>query len=160
KTYNLMTPAELAEKAPGLDWKAFLDASGFAGVPQVLVSQPSAVAATALAAREVPLQDWKDYLAYRSIRAFAPFGPRAVVLEHFDFEARTLAGTPQMPEPWKTAAAQTDQAIGQAVGSLYIKQYFPPEARAKAEQMTAGIKAAMGRRIEALTWMAPETKAR
>jgi len=160
KTYNLMTRAELIEKAPGLDWTAFLDAAGFANAPEVLVSQPSAIAVAALAARDVPLQDWKDYLAYRSIRAFAPFGPRAFVAEHFDFESRTLAGVPQMPETWKTAAAQTDQAIGQAVGTLYLRQYFPPEARAKAEQMTGEIKTAMGRRIEALTWMAPETKAR
>jgi putative endopeptidase len=160
KAYNLMTLAELTTKAPGLDWTAFLEAAGFASAPQVLVSQPSAIAVASLAASEVPLQDWKDYLAYRSIRAFAPFGPKAFVAEHFDFESRTLAGTPQMPEPWKTASAQTDQAIGQAVGTLYLEQYFPSEARAKAEQMTREIKAAMGRRIERLTWMAPETKAR
>jgi len=160
KTYNLMTRADLDAKAPGIDWSAFLGAAGFADVSQVLVSQPSAIAAASLATRDVPLQDWKDYLAYRSIRAFAPFGPHAFVLEHFDFESRTLAGTPQMPEPWKTAAAQTDQAIGQAVGAIYLAQYFPPEARAKVEQMTGEIKAAMGHRIEALTWMAPETKAR
>ncbi|HMD33409.1 MAG TPA: M13 family metallopeptidase N-terminal domain-containing protein, partial [Vicinamibacterales bacterium] len=159
KTYNPMTRADLEAKAPGLDWTAFLDAAGFAAVPQVLVAQPSAIAAASLATREVPLQDWKDYLAYRAIRAFAPFGPRAFVFEHFDFESRTLAGTPQMPEPWKTAAAQTDQAIGQAVGALYLAQYFPPAARSKVEQMTGEIKTAMGRRIEALAWMAPETKA-
>jgi len=160
KTYNLMTRADLEANAPGLDWTAFLDASGFSSLSQVLVSQPPAIAVAALAAREVPLQDWKDYLAYRSIRAFAPFGPRLFVAEHFDFESRTLAGTPQMPDAWKIASSQTDQAIGQAVGALYLAQYFPPDARAKAEQMTGEIKAAMGRRIEALTWMAPETKAR
>src|SRR4029077_3587207 len=123
KTYNPMTRADLEAKAPGLDWTAFLDAAGFAGVPQVLVAQPPAIAAAALATREVPLQDWKDYLSYRSIRAFAPFGPHAFVLEHFDFESRTLNGTPQMPEPWKTAAAQTDMAIGQAVGAIYLARY-------------------------------------
>jgi putative endopeptidase len=159
KTYNLMTRADLEAKAPGLDWAAFLDAAGFANVAQVVVSQPSAVAAASALSHEVPLEAWKDYLAYRSIRAFAPYGPRAFVLEHFDFESRTLAGTPQMPEPWKTAAAQTDQAIGQAVGAIYLKEYFPPSARAKVEQMTGEIKTAMGHRIEALAWMAPETKA-
>jgi putative endopeptidase len=159
KTYNLMTRADLEARAPGLDWAAFLDAAGFANVAQVVVSQPSAVAAASALSHEVPLEAWKDYLAYRSIRAFAPYGPRAFVLEHFDFESRTLAGTPQMPEPWKTAAAQTDQAIGQAVGAIYLKEYFPPSARAKVEQMTGEIKTAMGHRIEALAWMAPETKA-
>ena len=160
KTYNLFTRAELAAKAPGLDWAAFLEAAGFAGAQQVLVSQPSAITIASLATREVPLQDWKDYLAFRSIRAFAPFGPKALVAENFDFQSRTLAGTPEMPAPWKTASALTDQAIGHAVGAIYLKEYFPAEARAKVEQMTGEIKAAMGRRINALTWMAPETKAR
>jgi putative endopeptidase len=126
----------------------------------VLVSQPSAIATASLATRDVPMQDWKDYLAFRSIRAFAPFGPKALVAEAFDFQSRTLAGTPEMPAPWKTASTLTDQAIGHAVGALYLKEYFPAEARATVEQMTGAIKAAMGRRITALTWMAPETKAR
>jgi len=65
-----------------------------------------------------------------------------------------------MPAPWKTASALTDQAIGQAVGAIYLKEYFPAEARATVEQMTGEIKAAMGQRINGLTWMAPETKAR
>ena len=160
KTYNLFTRAELAAKAPGLDWAAFLDAAGFASAQQLLVSQPSAITTASLATREVALQDWKDYLAFRSIRAFAPFGPKALVAENFDFQSRTLAGTPEMPAPWKTASALTDQAIGHAVGAIYLKEYFPAEARATVEQMTGEIKAAMGRRINALTWMAPETKAR
>jgi putative endopeptidase len=160
KTYNLFTRADLAAKAPGLDWAAFLDAAGFASAQQLLVFQPSAITIASLATREVPLQDWKDYLAFRSIRAFAPFGPKALVAENFDFQVRTLAGTPEMPAPWKTASALTDQAIGQAVGAIYLKEYFPAEARATVEQMTGEIKAAMGRRINELTWMAPETKAR
>ena len=160
KTYNLFPRAELAAKAPGLDWAAFLDAAGFASAQQVLVSQPSAIATAALATREVPLQDWKDYLVFRSIRAFAPFGPKALVAENFDFQSRTLAGTPEMPAAWKTASTLTDQAVGQAVGAIYLKEYFPAEARATVEQMTGEIKAAMGQRINGLTWMAPETKAR
>jgi putative endopeptidase len=160
RNYNVLTRADLEARAPGLDWNAFLAAAGFANVPQVVVAQPAAIAVASLAAREVPLQDWKDYLAYRSIRAFAPFGPRAFVLEDFDFESRTLVGTPQMPEPWKVASAQTDRALGQAVGAMYLNRYFPPQARATAEEMTKAIKAAMGRRIQALTWMAPETKTR
>ena len=160
KAYNLLTRADLNTKAPGLDWTAFLEAAGFGTAPQVLVSQPSAITVASLLTREVPLTDWKDYLAVRSIRAFAPFGPRALVEENFDFQFRTLAGTPEMPAPWKTASAQTDQAIGHAVGTLYLKEYFPAEARIKVEQMTGEIKTAMGRRIQALTWMASQTKAR
>jgi putative endopeptidase len=160
KTYNLFTRADLKAKAPGLDWDAFLDAGGFAGQQTFLVAQPPAIAVASLAAREVPLQDWKDYLAYRSIRAFAPFGPKAFVDENFDFQDRILAGTPELPADWKRASALVDRQIGHAVGELYLKRYFGPEARAKVHEMTGQIKAAMGRRIQALPWMAPQTKAR
>jgi putative endopeptidase len=160
KTYNLFTRADLKAKAPGLDWDAFLDAGGFAGQQTFLVGQPPAIATASLATREVPLQAWKDYLAFRAIRAFAPLGPQAFVAENFDFQDRTLAGTPELPADWKRASALTDRQIGQAVGALYLKTYFPPEARAQVQKMTGEIKAAMGRRITALDWMAPETKAR
>jgi hypothetical protein len=69
----------------------------------LLVSQPPAIATASFATLEVPLPDWKDYPAFRSIPA-----------QNLDFQSRTLAGTPEMPTPWKTASALTDQAIGQA----------------------------------------------
>jgi putative endopeptidase len=160
KTYNLFHRADLKAKAPGLDWDAFLDAAGFAGQDEILVSQPPAIMVAAQAAGEVPLADWKDYLAYRAIRSFAPFGPKAFVAENFAFEDKTLAGTPEAPAVWKQAAQATDRALGQAVGTIYLREYFPPASRAKVEAMVASIKAAMGRRIQALTWMTPQTKGR
>jgi putative endopeptidase len=160
KTYNLFHRAELKAKAPGLDWDAFLDAAGFGGQDLFLVAQPGAVAGAAEAAAQVPLTDWKDYLAFHAIRAFAPFGPKAFVAENFGFYDKTLAGTPEMPATWKQAAIATDKALGQAVGTIYLKQYFPPAAKAQVETMVGNIKAAMGRRIQALKWMAPETKAK
>jgi putative endopeptidase len=160
KTYNLFRRADLKAKAPGLDWDAFLDAAGFAGQDEILVSQPPAIIAAAQAAGEVPLADWKDYLAYRAIRGFAPFGPKAFVAENFAFEDKTLAGTPEAPAVWKQAAQTTDRALGQAVGTIYLREYFPPASRAKVETMVGSIKAAMGRRIQGLTWMTPQTKTR
>jgi putative endopeptidase len=122
KTYNLFRRADLKAKAPGLDWDAFLDAAGFAGQDAILVSQPPAIIAAAQAAGEVPLADWKDYLAYRAIRGFAPFGPKAFVAENFAFEDKTLAGTPEAPAVWKQAAQTTDRALGPAGGTIYQRE--------------------------------------
>lgn len=160
KLYNLFSRADLAAKLPGLDWDAFLSAAGFQGQETVLVSQPPAIAAASAATREASLPDWQDYLAYRAIRSFAPFGPKAFVAENFAFEDKTLAGTPEAPAVWKQAAAATDRALGQAVGTIYLREYFPPSQKAKVQAMVGEIKAAMGRRLEALTWMSPATKAR
>jgi putative endopeptidase len=160
KRYNLWTRAEFATKAPGLDWTAFLSAAGFDGQDTFLIAAPSAITGAAEVAGSAPLSDWRDYIAYRVIRAFAPAGPRAFVAENFAYEDKALQGTPEAPVRWKRAGQIMDRAMRDAVGRIYLATYFPPAARAQAELMTAQIKAAMGRRIQALSWMAPQTKAR
>jgi len=160
KLYNLWSRGDFAAKAPGLDWDAFLDAAGFQGQAVILVAEPSAIAGAAEAASAVPLADWRDYLAFRTIRAFAPVGPRAFVEENFAFQERTLAGTPELAQPWKRAVQTTERGMGHALSALYLQKYFPPEARVQAQVMTQAIKAAMARRIRALTWMTPQTKSR
>jgi putative endopeptidase len=160
KRYNLFRRAEFAAKAPGLDWEAFFDAAGFAGQDLFLVSQPSAIAGASALTEAAPLEDWRDYLAFRALHNFAPFGPRAFVEENFGFNDRFLSGTPELPARWKRAGQVLDRAMGHAVGRVYLAKYFPPQARAQARAMTANIKAAMGRRIKGLSWMTPQTKAR
>ncbi|MDB5453808.1 MAG: hypothetical protein JWO33_2386 [Caulobacteraceae bacterium] len=160
KRYNPMSPAELAAKAPGLDWPAYLDAAGLAGQPTLVVSQPEALAGLAAAAREVPLADWRDYLAARTLRNFAAAGPSALTAEHFEFFGKVLSGQPELAQPWKRASQATDAALGQAVGQMYLKAYFTPEARAKAQEVATNIRAAMARRIQAATWMSAPTKTR
>jgi putative endopeptidase len=158
--YNLFTRAQLKAKAPGLDWDVFLDAAGFNGRDLFMVEEPDATAGVAEAARGVPLQDWRDYLAYRVIRAFAPVGPKAFVAENFAFEDKALNGTPELAPAWKRAGVLVDRAMGHAVGRVYLAKYFPPAAQAQARAMTGAIIAAMGRRISNLAWMTPKTKAR
>jgi putative endopeptidase len=160
KLYNLWTRADFAAKAPGLDWGAFLAAAGLEGQSLFLVGEPEAIGGAAAAAGEVGLQNWRDYLAFRAIRNFAATGPKAFRDEDFDFQGRTLSGTPTQPAAWKRAAQIVDNTMGQAVGGLYIEQYFGPQARAQARAMTDAIKLAMGARIARVDWMSVPTKQR
>jgi putative endopeptidase len=160
KRYNPFARADFATKAPGLEWDAYLDAAGFAGQGRFIVAQPEAIAAVAAAARDVPLADWRDYLALKAIRNFAPCGPKTFREEDFDFNGRTLSGTPQMPVAWKTAVTQTDRALGQAVGQIYLARHFPPASQAMVTEMTRNLKASMAQRIRKLPWMTPQTKTR
>ena len=160
KRYNPFTRADLAARAPGLDWGAYLAAAGFEHEDHVIVAQPEAIAAAAAAAGEAPLADWRDYLAARAIRNFAPVGPKAFRDEDFDYNARALRGVPQAPAMWRSAIAYTDQALGQAVGVIYLERYFPASARAQVTAMTGNLKVAMGERIKGLSWMSPATKTR
>ncbi len=160
KRYNPFTRADFAAKAPGLDWDAYFAGAGFEREAMVIVGQPEAIAAAAAAAGEVPLADWRDYLAARALRNFAPVGPKAFREASFDYNGPALSGVPQMPAAWRSAVGYTDQALGQAVGVIYLQRHFPAPARAKVTEMTGNLKLAMGERIKGLAWMSPATKSR
>jgi putative endopeptidase len=159
KTYNKMTIAQLDGMAPGFGFAQMIAASGSAGVSDVIVAQPSAFTGIAKAIEAAPLQVLQDALIIRSLRAFADYLPKAFVDEDFAFYGTTLSGTPELEPRWKRAVNFTTGALSDEVSKLYVAKYFPPEAKAAADEMVRNILAAMGRRIDALDWMSAEAKA-
>jgi predicted metalloendopeptidase len=156
---NHWTPADLARRAPGLDWPAFLAAAGLSGQDRLVIWEPAAVTGIAALAETEPLETWKAWLAFHAIDRASEVLPMAFAEENFDFYSRVLSGTPKRPARWKQAVAATSAALGEAVGKLYADRYFSPEAKAQVEAMCANIVAAFARRIDRLSWMAPATKA-
>ena len=159
KGNNHWTRAELGTRAPGLDWGAFLEAAQLDKQPVFVVWQPRAVTGIAALAKNQPLATWKDLLTFHALEHHSAFLPKAFVDESFAFYGKTLNGTPQQRERWKRAVEETDNALGEVVGKLYVAKYFPPAEKARAEAMVKNVVAAFGRRIDALEWMAPKTKA-
>ena len=146
-------------QAPGLDWPAFFAAAQFPKSQQdFVVWQPSAVAGISALVASQPLETWKDYLALHAIEHRAAVLPKAVVTEHFAFYQATINGTPEQRARWKRAIDATNQALGDAVGKLYVARFFPAAAKARIEATVEQLRAAFGRRIDQLDWMAPETK--
>ena len=159
KTYNKMAIAELDRTAPGFGFAQMIGASGAAGVSDVLVAQPSAFTGIAKAIESAPLRVLQDALIIRSLDTFADYLPKAFVDENFAFYGTTLSGTPELEPRWKRAVTFTTGALPDEVSKLYVAKYFPPEAKAAADEMVRNILAAMGRRIDALEWMIAEAKA-
>jgi predicted metalloendopeptidase len=147
-------------KAPGLDWQSYFSAAGLEGQSTFVVWQPSAITGLSALVRGQPLDTWKEYLTLRAIEHVGGLLPKAFVDERFAFYGTTLAGTPRLPERWKRAVAATDGSLGEVVGKLYVARYFPPAEKARAEEMVHNVIAAFSQRIDALSWMAPETKAK
>jgi putative endopeptidase len=158
--YNPMTKAELAARMPGFDWNAYLAAAGLAGQEGVIVAQPSALEGAAKLVASEPIESWKDYLTFRAIAAAAPFLPKAFVDENFAFNGKILSGTPQLRDRWKRGSDIVGGGMGEAVGQLYVARYFPPEAKAKADELVRNLIRAMDMRLQNLAWMTPETKAK
>jgi putative endopeptidase len=159
KTYNKMTLAQLNKAAPGFDFASFVHGVG-ANIDDIIVAQPTAIKGEAAAIRNAPLSVLKDQLLVRSIDGYASFLPKAFDQERFSFYGTVLSGTPEQEPRWKRAVNFTVDTMGDDVSKLYAAKYFPPETKAAADQMVQNIIAAMGRRIDQLDWMSPETKAK
>lgn len=157
KTYNKMTVAELAAFAPGFDMRAMLKAAS-PKIKSVIVAQPSAVKGIAALFASADMGMLKDQMLVNSLRSFADVLPNKVANTNFAFYGTKLNGTPQREERWKRAVAFTEGTVGEDVGKQYAARYFPAETKAAMDILVKNVLAAMGRRIDGLTWMQSETK--
>jgi putative endopeptidase len=160
KGYNRLTRAELAARAPGLDWDVYFAEAGLEQASTFIVWQPSAFTGISALVASEPLDAWKDYLTFHAIEHVSEFLPEAFVQESFAFHGTTVQGVAKLRDRWKRGVAATNGALGEAVGKLYVKKYFAPAEKVRAQAMVANIVAAFGRRIDRLSWMTDETKAK
>jgi len=162
KTYNLTTLAELEALCPEFDWEAFVRNLGGAGdiIAETCVRQPSYLEHLSSVLAEVPIEQWRTWLAIRVIRTAAPYLPAEFVETNFDFYGRTLSGTPQLRERWKRGVAVVEGSIGEAVGREYVARHFPPASKAMMEELVGNLLRAYRESIAALDWMGEETKQR
>jgi len=159
KANNPWKQADFASKAPGLDWAEYFRGAGLSSQASFIVWQPSAFIGESALVASTSLDTWKDWLAFHLIEAYAPVLPKALADEQFAFFGKTLGGTPEQRPRWQRGVAMVNQRLGDAIGQIYVQRYFPPEAKAQADAMVANIIAAFRKRIDALTWMNPATKA-
>ena len=159
KADNHWKRAEFAAKAPGIDWTEYFRGAGLEKREEFLVWEPGAFTGESALVASQPLQAWQDWLIFHAIEAHADELPKAFAEEHFAFFGTALTGATEQRPRWQRALALENAQLGDAIGQLYAKQYFPPESKARIEKMVANIEAAFRRRIDALTWMDPATKA-
>jgi putative endopeptidase len=159
KANNTWRRAEFAAKAPGLDWDEYFKGAGLSRVESFIVWQPEAFQGESALVASAPLESWKDWLTFHLIEAHAGVLPKALAQERFAFFGKELSGVQQQRPRWERGVSVVNGYLGDAVGEVYAQKYFPPEAKEKAQAMVAELIAAFRKRIEALTWMNPSTKA-
>ena len=162
KTYNLTSLEELRTAAPNFDWSTWGAALGGSDetLAESVVRQPSYLTHLSKTLEEVPLDEWKAWLAIRVIRAAAPYLSSGFVEENFDFYGKTLSGTPELRARWKRGVGLVEGAIGEAVGEIYVERHFPPRSKALMDDLVANLIEAYRRNIEKLDWMGEDTKER
>lgn len=158
KGNNPWSRSDFDSKAPGMDWSAYLGAAGLGTQRTFVVWQPQAITGEAALAGSESLEAWRDYLSFHLIDQNSPLLPKAFVNEHFGFYGKTLSGTPELRARWKRAVTTTNNALGEAVGKLYVARYFPPSDKAAVQALVRNLLAAFSKRLDSLQWMAPATR--
>jgi putative endopeptidase len=158
KTWNPRSPARLAKMAPGIDWPVFFLAARVPAVTRLNVQQTDYLNQVATLVHAVPVGTWRDYLTARVLSAYAPYLSKPFVDAEFEFSQRALAGV-ESPKPrWKNGVALVEQNMGETLGKLYVKRYFPPEAKTRMDGLVHNLMQAYGQSIDTLTWMSPATR--
>lgn len=170
-TYNPMTVDELAKFAPGFAWKDFLTDAKMPQLTRVIVAEKSAFPKLAAIFAQTPVPTLQAWHAFHVADNAAPYLSKPFTDAYFAMRDKTLAGQKEQKVRWKraiTAVSGGDFLVGDrfgtfgtmgfGVGQLYSAKYFPPEAKAKIEELVANVKAAYHARIEKLDWMGAETK--
>ncbi|RUL76845.1 M13 family metallopeptidase [Dyella choica] len=160
KANNVWSRSDFAQKAPGLNWSAYFKAASLDNQQQIDVWQPSATTGIAKLVGSEPIDAWKQLLRYHALNQATPLLPKAYVDLSFNFYGTTLQGTPKQQDRWKRAVSATNIDLGDAVGQLYVKHYFPPASKAKVEALVKNIVAAFDERLDTLAWMTPATRAK
>jgi putative endopeptidase len=165
KAYNKYEIASLPKLAPAFAWDEYMSAAGLARpnlavdkVADVLVSQPSYVTGLGLLTRSAPLAAWRAYAKTHLLSAYSRYLDHAFVDAGFAFNGTVIQGTPANQPRWRRGVRLVNQSIGEALGHLYVKAYFPPEYKAKMEALVGNLIAACRQSIGTLDWMGPKTK--
>ena len=156
--YNKFAVSNLKKLSPSINWNEWMASSGVLSIDSVIVGQPEFFKALDQLLKKEPIENWKDYLHWHLLRAYAPYLHKAMVDENFNFYRKILRGAESIRPRWKRVLDAEENAIGEALGQLFVKEYFNENAKKRYTDMVEAIRIALKERIQNLTWMSDSTK--
>jgi predicted metalloendopeptidase len=156
--YHRMPQSGLKTLAPSFPWEDYFTAVGLAGKGDVNVAAPDFFKGMGQMIAAQPMANWKIYLRWHLINTAAPSISTPFVDEDFHFKGTVLTGTKEILPRWKRCVRSTDSALGEALGEVYVKKAFPPEAKARALAMVRNLEAALADDLKTLPWMSEATR--
>ena len=159
KNYNIVTIADFARDNKGFDWSGYLRLRGL-DVATANFMQLNFFKAFDKWYSSAKVEDLRDFLTGRTISGAANSLSDDFVQAHFDFFGKQLSGRKEMHPRWRRSIGVVQSVLGEALGEVYVKRYFSPEAKERMIELVHNLQKALGQRVEALSWMSPETKKR
>jgi putative endopeptidase len=156
-TDHKMSFDSLQKLTPDFNWTAYYRAAGLTPA-EINVAEPKFLEEFNQQLKSTSIADWKTYLNWQLLHSAAGSLSQPFVEEDFSFYGKELAGVSELKPRWKRCVEATDGELGEALGQEYVARYFPPEAKARMQEMVKNLLLAMGDTIQGLEWMSPETK--
>ena len=156
--FHKMDRVQLKALTPDFDWDIYLDAQGFAGLQTFNVTEPEFYQEVDRLIQSESLDDWKTYLRWHLVHAWAPYLSMNFQQENFDFYSHTLRGVTAMEPRWKRCVRWVDRDLGEALGQVFVAKTFGPDVKARTVKMTREIEAAMEDDLRDSPWMGPASK--
>ncbi|MGV8923841.1 MAG: M13 family metallopeptidase, partial [Thermomonas sp.] len=160
KTYNLTKFSDLARLYPGYDWSTQFKAQGLPIPDEVNIRTPSAVGPIIAIVNKTPLDVWRDYLTVSAISNNAGLLSKEIDDAAFTFNGTVLSGQKAQRDDWKRAIGMVggSSGLGDAVGQIYVAQFFKPEAKVAMDQLVANLRLALRENLGKIDWMGDATK--
>ena len=158
KSYNLKTYEEFKALMPDLNIDAWMKGTTLSDVNEIVVNQPDYLQKLNKIIIDTSVDDWKIYYTWKLLDRLAAYLPQKFDEESFKFNGTVLNGTTEQKPRWKRAITTVNRSVGELVGKIYIKSYFPPNAKKRMDDMIENLRTAYGDSIKDLDWMSAETK--
>ena len=159
RNYNKMSVDELQQLVPQIDWKIYFEALGVQ-LDSLSIGQIPHIQEAGRMLDDEPLEDLKTLFAWQVIDGAASYLTTEIYMASFDFYGKVLSGKEEPSPLWKRAVGIVNGTLGEAVGQMYVAKYFPEENKERMLALVKNLQKALGIRIENLTWMSDETKAK
>ncbi len=159
KNYNKMSVIKLQSLTPNFNWNEYLSAAKVNNLDSVIIGQPEFYTTLNNELKTTPLEVWKNYIKYNYVSDFSSYLDNTTYMNAFNYD-KTLSGAKEPRPRWKRVLNIQEAAMGEALGQLFVKEYFNEKAKKRYENLVEDIRTALKERIEKLTWMSDSTKAK
>ena len=157
--YKKMTLDEVKSLCPDILWDKFFATMGITGLKQLDFGHPDQLKEINDVLATVPVEKLKSLLEWKTINSAASYLSDDVRDAQFDFFGKVISGRKEQQPRWKRAIGVVNGSLGEAVGEMYVKKYFPAEAKERMVNLVKNLQVALGERIMAQDWMSDSTKA-
>ncbi|MEY3678996.1 MAG: hypothetical protein RI924_1137 [Bacteroidota bacterium] len=156
--YNKMAIAQLDVLTPGISWGPLFGKMGMNKVDSVIVGQPEFYKEADKLLKSRPIADWKAYLRWNLISSFAAYLNKDIDDENFRFYGKVISGKKEQLPRWKRVLDTENSLMGEVLGQLFVKEYFPAKTKKRYEKLVEAIRETYAERMKQLDWMSASTK--